>query len=102
MAFKDLIGKVVKKKTKFLETDIEIKKLSLEQVEAIQAKAKEIGEDEANALDMLRTVISMSVEGAEELSVDDFRKFPIEDLNRLSEEILKYSGLGKAIAAEKS
>lgn len=97
MAFKDLIGKVVSKKTKFLETEVVMRKLSLDQVEKIQEAAKNIGEDEKNAIDMLRTVISMSIEGAEDLSEEDFRKFPIEDLNKLSEEILKYSGLGKAL-----
>ena len=97
MSFKSLIGKVMSKKIKFLETEIVIRKLSLDQVEKIQEAAKNIEGDEKGAVEMLRTVITMSVEGAEELSEDDFRKFPIEDLNKLSEEILKYSGLGKAL-----
>jgi hypothetical protein len=94
--FKDLIGKVISKKIKFLDSEIVIRKLSLEQTQEIQEQAKNIGENEGNALKMLMSVIVLSVEGAEEMTEDEFRKFPIEDLNKLSEDILKYSGLGKA------
>jgi len=40
------------------------------------------------------TVIKLAVPDASELSEEDFKSFPIQELNTLSEEIMAYSGLG--------
>jgi hypothetical protein len=101
MAFQDLIGKTVSKSIKFLGVDVKITKLSMQQVKDIQARAKEMGEDDAKAMDMMFEVIKMSVEGAEELTTEQFQAWPLEDINLLSEAILTYSGLGKVQAAAK-
>jgi hypothetical protein len=41
----------------------------------------------------LKTVIRLSVEGAEELSDEDFSTFPMDELSNLSNTILVFSGI---------
>lgn len=104
-SFKTLIGRRVTKSVKFLGTDVEINKLSVNQVSDIQArvaalpKADADGVDNAEAgqahLNLMIEVIKMSVVGADEVTEDEFRDFPLEDLQKLSDEVLRHSGLGK-------
>jgi len=91
---KALVGKRVSKSVKFMGEDIKISKLSVAEVLEIQNKAKELKEDEALGLDVLRTVIRSAVEGGDELSDTDFETFPMEELSKLSTEIMKFSGIG--------
>ena len=91
---KNLVGKSVTKKVKFMGEDIVIRKLSVAQVLSIQEKAKETAEAD-NALDVLQLILSLSVEGADELSAEDFASFPMDELNRLSQEVMKHSGVGE-------
>lgn len=74
-------------------SDVIINKLSVSQVMEIQEKAKEIEQDEIKGLGVLRTVISMAVEGAAGISEEDFAGFPMEELSKLSAEIMKFSGI---------
>ncbi len=91
--FRSLVGKRMTKNVKFLGTDVTISKLSVSQVLEIQAKAKNTTEDEANAIDLLRTVIRLSVTGAEDISDEEFAEFPLEEISRLANDIMKYSGM---------
>jgi hypothetical protein len=105
MSFKTLIGRRVTKTVKFLDTNVEINKLSVAQVQDIQARVAALpkadaegadGSDVGNAhLGLMIEVIKMSVVGAEEVTEDQFRDFPLEDLQKLSDEVLRHSGLGK-------
>lgn len=95
IAFRDLIGQRVEKNTKFMGKDVTISKLSVSQVLEIQEKAKTIQDDETGGLELLRTVIRLSVKGAEDLTDEDFATFPMEELAKLSNEIMKYSGMGQ-------
>jgi len=94
MSFKDLVGKKMTKSVKFMGEDIKISKLSVAEVKDIQAKAKaaEGGEDEG--FETLKTVIRSAVADASEISDDDFNNFPIDELSKLSTEIMKFSGIG--------
>lgn len=90
---KSLVGKSITKKAKFCGEDITIKKLSVAQVMELQEKFKSLDNDESS-LEILKLVIRHSADGGDELSDEDFKGFPIEELSNLSNEILKFSGLG--------
>jgi hypothetical protein len=94
--FKDLIGQRITKNYKFMGKDVTISKLTVDEVLEIQEKAKELQDDEAGGLELLKLVIRLSVPGADEISEEDFKKFPMEELSKLSAEIMKYSGMGQA------
>jgi len=120
-AFTKLIGKTISKQAKFMNAQVTIQKLTVEQVLTVQdtlkansvlqaERAKELeskqGEsadvlreqmavaESAEGLELMRTVIQMSVLESAEVSVEDFRKFPLDELSSLSGEIMDYSGMG--------
>jgi len=90
--FKALVSKRMTKPVTFMGEEVEIGKLSVRTVMAIQAEARKAKEDE-NGMTMLRMVIKSSVPDAEELTDDDFESFPMDELGALSNEILKFSGI---------
>jgi len=92
---KHLVGKVHTKKIKFLGSDVEIKKLSVEQVLELQEIMKNPpkGADELYAV---RQVLRAGVVGSEELTDEDFNTFSPVDLNFLAEQVLKLCGLLEA------
>ena len=94
MGIKELVGKKMSKTVKFMGADVTINKLSVDEVLAIQNQAKDIGEDAANGFAVLRAVIRSSVEDAAELTDADFATFPMDELSKLSNDIMKFSGLG--------
>jgi len=96
-----LVGKKMTKTIKFMSQPLEISKLSVNQVLAIQEAAKSAGEDENANFDLLKEVIRMSAKGADELADDDFDSFPIDDLSKLSNEIMSFSGIGDKGNAKK-
>lgn len=92
---KGLVGRKMTKKIKFCGEDIEITKLSVAETLAIQAKAKELGEEETAGIKLLQVVIVAAVPDAKDLSDDEFQSFPIDELSKLSAEIMKFSGMGQ-------
>jgi hypothetical protein len=98
MSMRDLIGKKLSKKVKFMDSDIIICKLSVSEVMAIQEQARvtETSEnkDENQGFQVLKLVIRSSAEGAAEITDEEFDKFPMDELSKLSNEIMKYSGIG--------
>jgi len=92
---KALVGQRMTKTVKFLTGDVKISKLTVSEVLEIQNKAKDADKDENAGLELLKTVIRMGVEGGQELDDTDFDNFPMEELSKLSNEIMKYSGLGQ-------
>lgn len=88
-----LIGKRLSKKTKFMETDVTIFKLTVSQVKALQEHAKAVeNADEAN-LEVLKFIIRAAVDGGDALTDDDFNEFPVEELSTLTSDIMKFSGM---------
>ena len=94
MNFKDLVGKRMTKTVKFMGEDVKINKLNVSEVLEIQERAKAIDGNESEGFSVLRKVISMAVEGASDIADQDFDKFPMDELSKLSGEIMKFSGLG--------
>jgi hypothetical protein len=90
---KALVSKKIERTTKFMGEDIKIKKLSVAEVLDIQAKAKEADKEETAGFDLLKTVIRLSVADAEDLTDEDFNAFPMDELSKLSNEIMKFSGM---------
>ena len=92
---KSLVGKRMTRNVKFMGEDIKINKLSVAEVMDIQNKAKDLSEDSEEGFEILKSVIRSAVEGGADLTDDDFSTFPMDELSRLSDEIMKFSGLGK-------
>jgi hypothetical protein len=92
--FRQLASKKMTKPFKFMGEDIKISKLNVSEVLEIQAKAKDLEKDDSKGFDVLKTVIRASVEGADELTDEEFDQFPMDELSKLSNEIMKFSGLG--------
>jgi len=91
---KGLVGHRVKKNVKFMGQDVTIQKLTVAEVMRIQESAKDVGEDEKANFDLLKDVIRASAVGADELTDEDFDTFAIDDLSKLSNDIMKFSGIG--------
>ncbi len=97
---KGLVGQKMTKTVKFMSGDVKISKLSVSEVMEIQEKAKNIDKDDTAGLDLLKTVIRCAVEGGTDLDDDDFNNFPMDELSKLSNEVMKFSGLGQAEAVK--
>ena len=94
MNFKDLVGRRMTKPVKFMGEDVKISKLTVAEVKEIQAQAAAAEGQEDEGFGTLCTVIRLSVPEAAEISDEDFAKFPIDELSKLSSEIMKFSGIG--------
>ena len=94
MSMKALVGKRITKDVDFMGEKITISKLSVSQVMDIQEQSKLIAGSEVESLNTLKLVIVSSVEEANDLSDEDFRSLPMDELSKLSSDIMKYSGLG--------
>jgi hypothetical protein len=93
MSIKSLIGKKMSREVTFMGEKVTISKLSVAEVMEIQEKAKKLESDDSAGLDVLITVIRSAVEGANELSDQDFEALPMDELAKLSGEIMKFSGI---------
>jgi len=93
VGMKNFVGRKMQKTVKFMGEDLKISKLLVSEVLEIQALAKIT--EETDGLNVLKTVIRSAAEGGKDLTDEDFNSFPIDELSKLSEEIMKYSGLGK-------
>jgi|SRR5210317_1189221 len=94
---KHLVGKVITKKVPFMGDEVEIRKLSVNEVFKVQELVKKStkSKDEKDQISLLRDVIRLSVVGAEELTDEDFNTFPIAELSDITENVLSFSGIGQ-------
>jgi hypothetical protein len=92
---KHLVGKTITDKVPFMGDKVEVKKLTVGEILALQEVITKVGDstDAKAQLGLLRDIIKVAVIGADELSDDDFDTFPIEELNRLSNKVMELSGL---------
>jgi hypothetical protein len=88
-----LVGQRMTKSVKFMGKDVTISKLSVAEVMDIQNKAKTLEQNDDSGIDVLMTVIRSAVEGAKDLSDQDFESFPMDELAKLSNEIMRFSGI---------
>ena len=93
-SIKEMIGRKMEKSVKFMGQDVKISKLSVAEVTEIQEQAQNITTDTADGFKVLKLVIRSGVEGGEDLTDEDFKNFPLDELSKLSGEILKFSGIG--------
>jgi len=90
---KGLVGKKMTRTVKFMGEDVTINKLSYHHVREVQENADKLDADDAAGFELLKAIIRNSVDGGNELTDDDFDTFPLDELSRLSTEILKHSGI---------
>ena len=98
---KGLVGKKMPKEVKFMDEKITIYKLKFSEIIEIQEMVREsensdkegTSSEEDMGIDVLRKVIRSSVEGGDELEDADFQEFPMDELTKLSNEIMKHSGV---------
>jgi hypothetical protein len=93
---KHLVGKTLTEKVPFMGDEVEVKKLTVGQILAMQAMIVKSNKTEGaeSQIKLLRDIIKLSVVGSEELTDKEFETFPMSELNLLSEEIMRVSGLG--------
>jgi len=91
---KSLIGRKMTKQFKFMNEDLKISKLSVAEVMTIQERAKNVETDDSAGFEVLKTIIMSAVEGGKDLTDEDFKAFPMDELSKLSNEIMKFSGIG--------
>ena len=96
---KNLVGKKMTQSADFLGDKVTINKLPLGKVFDIQAQAKAAGTDEKAQMGVMLTTFQSSVEGAETLTLEDMFGWPLDELQKLSEQIMEFSGLGNAKTA---
>lgn len=90
-----LVGQRMHRTSKFVGTDVKIFKLTVKQVKQVQDLAANQSDDGEGGLEILRTVIRLAVEGADVLTDADFEEFPIDELSKLSNDIMEWSGIGQ-------
>jgi hypothetical protein len=93
-----MIGKRITKTVQFMNEKVEIRKLSVAEVLEIQELAKEVEKEDNSGITMLKTVISRAMPEAADMTEEDFRGFPMDELSKLSGEIMKFSGIGQQAA----
>ena len=100
---KQFVGKTAPtKKIDFLgeKNGVEIRKMSLAEVQAMQSEIRKLqegpGEDADAGLAATLYVLRKTVVGADELTDEQFGDFPLGDLLELSKTALQYSGVDVA------
>lgn len=94
--FRDIVGERITKTVKFMGKDLKISKLSVGEVEEVQKKVEEFKKSDApdeGGMELLKLVIRLSVEGGADITDDDFNVCPMDDMSKLSDDILAYSGM---------
>jgi hypothetical protein len=84
----------IKKTVKFMDQDLEIKQLTVKGVKDLQEALDKNTDATMDAVKTLAVIFKATVIGAEDMADEDFEKFPIEPLTKLSNEILEFNGLG--------
>ena len=80
--------KDIKKTVKFMDQDLEIKQLTVKGVKDLQTELNKNRDSALDAVETLSVIFKSTVVGAEDMTKEEFEKFPIEQLTKLSEEIL--------------
>jgi hypothetical protein len=93
---KSLVNKRITKKVNFMGEKVEISKLTVSEVKSIQEDSKALMEDTDNedaGFAFIKNIICKSVEGAEDLTDEDFDNLPMDELAKLSKDIMAFSGM---------
>lgn len=92
VGIRGMIGIKVQKEVEFMGRPLTISKLTYAQVKKIQESSK-ASVDAEDGFGVMRTVIRESAEGASDLTDADFEQFAIDELAKLSTEIMSFSGM---------
>jgi hypothetical protein len=95
MGIMALVGKKSTKEVTFLGEKIKIAKLSVAQINEIQEAAKDIETNQDKGYDVLKLVIRQSAEGGSGLEDKHFDDFPMDELSKLSSQIMEFSGISQ-------
>ncbi len=88
------LGQRVTKKVKFVDLDIEISKLTMGQVNEVQAKARALAETpDGDNMELLVMVVKFGAQELSDVSDEEFLNFPLDELTKLSTAIMQFSGL---------
>jgi len=95
---KHLVGKKITEKVKFMDEEVEVKKLTVNEVFKIQdlIKKSQNKKTEYDDISLIKDVIRLAVTDAAEITDEDFNSFPVGELTQLSEKIMSIAGLGNA------
>lgn len=93
MSIKSLVGRHVTKKTNFAGSEVEIRKLTIAEVNEMRKQITANRDSEEGGLAMMRFVIRTSATGGSDLTDEDFNSFALGDLQELLEEIMVFSGV---------
>jgi len=93
---KHLVNKLVTEKVPFMGDTVEVKKLSVNEVLEMQklVKASSKTKDDSAQINLLIEVIKLAVIGANEITHEQFKTFPIAELTGLSNQIMRLAGIG--------
>lgn len=93
------IGSKAVKTITFMEKELEISKLTINQVLRVQAvtKAAEASGNENGGIDILSAVIREGASELRSLEQSDLQDFPMEELTALSNAIMEFSGLAQKV-----
>ena len=85
----------ITKKVPFMDQEVEVKQLTVKGIKELQI-ALDSNKDvkDLGGLKTLSIIFKATVIGAEDMTDEDFEKFPIQALTDLSNEILIFNGLG--------
>lgn len=93
---KHLVNKSLEKEFEFMGDKVVVKKLSVAAVRDLQKVIKENAKDkEEGELKNIYSVIRTGVVGADAMTQADFDQFPLDELAKLTNEILVFCGLAK-------
>ena len=91
---RELINKRQTRTVNFMGAKIEINKLTLAECTEVQAMAQKVSPENPEAgLDLIREIVRIGVPAAGDFTDEDFTNFPMDDLTKLSDEVLKYAGM---------
>jgi len=93
---KHLVGKSITEKVDFMGEELQVKKLTVNEVFKIQdlIKKSQNKKQDYDDIALIKDVIRMAVTGANEISDEEFNSFPVGELTALSESIMNIAGLG--------
>jgi DNA-binding transcriptional MerR regulator len=81
------------KSVPFLDGKLVIYKLTVDQVDEIRQLLSDKTEGESQDYAVVHTVLKYGADNGENLTVEDLKQLPLEELSKLSEAILEFSGV---------
>lgn len=97
MSFRNLLDKRVTKEIEFLGDTVTVRKMSYIELKEFQKFAQDLNrkekDEEARSRKFQHDLIRRSVEGGEDVTVEELGHFPPTDLAELGRQILEFNGL---------